>query len=291
MLPFTRRGVEGELNTAEHLEILHNTPANTPSDGMAIYLGARLGFPLPDDLALNLGAVRPWLRPRVLHERVLEGPSRAMCRRPAFAATSGGTSVVAAGPPPVPELISAVAVGAGQTATYVTTRSLDAWGLEFEDVFGLAVSNLRALMRPDDLRDVEGAEGVVAVVDPTLETGAAASLILDHLMPEPLSRDEDRHGVLFAAPSMDTTVAMEVRVGAGARALASLVQVVFSVASESESPMSETVMWARRTGARLADISVSAVPMASVQEGGARRVHLEAHGVVEELLRILGEID
>lgn len=289
VLAYERRGTAGELNTAEHLEILDNAPGHTPIDGMAIYLGTRLGFPLPEDLAMNLGAVRPWLRPRVLHERVLEGPSRAMCRRPAFAPVRDDAESPV--PPPAPELITAVGIGGGNTATYVTTRALDSWGLGFDDVLAMALANLRALMSPGDLRDVEGAEGVLAVNDPTLETGAAASLVIDHLMPEAMGRGDDAHGTLFAVPSLDTTLAMAVRRGAGARSLASLVQVVFSIASETDARLSETVFWRRRTGPRLADAPVVAIPMTSVHEGGARRVHLEAQGVVEDLLRILGEIE
>jgi hypothetical protein len=285
-LVFERRGVTSELNTAEHLEILDNAPANTPVDGMAIYLGTRLGLPLPDDLALNLAAVRPWLRPRVLHTRVLEGPSRSMCRRPAFAPVTDDaddSSMLA----PAPDLITAVGIGAGRTATYVTTRALDAWGLGFDDVLAMGLSNLRSILSPSDLRDVEGAEGVLAVTDPTLETGAAASLVLDHLLPEA----HTAHGVLFAVPAEDTTLAMAVRAGAGARSLASLVQVVYSIAAETDAPLCETIFWMRSIGPRLSDTAVVAIPMTSVQEGGARRVHLEAHGVVEDLLRILGEIE
>lgn len=271
-LSFARRDEAGELNTAEHLEILDDTPARTPVDGLAIYLGSRLGFPLPDDLALDLRAVRPWLRPRVLSVRALHGPSRSMCRRPAF-----GTSPEHA---PAPGLIAAVSVGAGRSATFVTSRALDEWSLEFEEVMMLAQDNLRGIVGPGDLRDVEGAEGVVSLNDPLLESGASAATVLDHLLPEAATPE----GVLFAAPSADTLLALPVRRGAGARSLASLVQVVFTMTAQHAEPLSDAVLW-RRGGV------TDAVPMTSVHEGGARRVHLEAQGVVEELLRILGEID
>lgn len=283
VLRFERRGVPHKLNTADHLDILDNIPANTPVDGMAVYLGARLGFPLPEDLALDLRAVRPWLRPRVLHTRVLEGPARAMCRRAAFTPVADDAPPA---PPPAPDLITAVSIGAGRTATFVTTRALDTWGLGFEDVLALALNNLRALINPSDLRDADGAAGVLTLTDPTLETGAAASLVLEHLLPE-----LDPHaGALFAVPSDATTVVLPVRSGAGAKALASLVRAVYAIAAEQDTPLSETIFW-HRPAKRGGRPDIIAVPMTSVQEGGARRVHLEAQGVVEDLLRILGEID
>lgn len=274
VLHFHRRGEPGTLDTSEHLEVLDNAPARTPVDGLAIYLASRLGVPLPDDLALDLRVVRPWLRPRVLPVRALEGPSRAMCRRPAFG--SGPDHA------PAPDLIAAVSIGAGRSASFVTTRSLDAWNLEFDDVMNLARANLRGLVTPDDLHDVEGggAEGVLSLNDPSLETGAASALVIEHLLPEAASPE----GVLFAVPSLDTLLALPVRRGAGARSLAALVQVVFTMTAQHAEPLSETILWRRDQG-------TDAVPMTSVHEGGSRRVHLEARGVVEHLLRILGEID
>lgn len=289
VLHFERRDTHHELNAADHLEVLDNIPANTPVDGMAIYLGARLGFPLPEDLALDLRAVRSWLRPRVLHTRVLEGPARSMCRRPAFTPVAADAPPL---PPPAPDLITAVSIGAGRTATFVTTKGLDAWGLGFEDVLSLALDNLRALIGPDDLRGAEedggseGTEGVHTLSDPTLETGASASLVLDHLLPEL----DPQTGALFAVPSDASTVVLPVRPGAGAKALASLVQVVYAIAADQDAPLSETIFWHRPAQGAGAP-TVIAVPMTSVQENGARRVHLEAQGVVEDLLRVLGEID
>lgn len=276
VLHFERRGEPGSLDTSEHLEVLDNAPARTPVVGLAIYLASRLAIPLPDDLALDLRAARPWLRPRVLPVRALEGPSRAMCRRPAF----GNTPEHA----PAPDLIAAVSIGAGRSATFVTTRSLDGWNLEFDDVMKLARANLCELIGPDDLHDVEGAEGVLSLNDPSLETGAASALVIDHLLPEASTPE----GVLMAVPALDTLLAMPVRPGAGARALATLVQVVFTMTSRHAEPLSEAVLWRRDSGAGPA---TDAVPMTSTHEHGARRVHLEAHGVVEDLLRILGEIE
>ncbi|MFM9957378.1 MAG: hypothetical protein ACKVZJ_04845 [Phycisphaerales bacterium] len=283
VLHFERRDEPGVLDTSEHLEILDDAPARTPVDGLAIYLGSRLGIPVPEDLALDLRAVRPWLRPRVLPMRALEGPSRAMCRRPAFGTTPEHA--------PAPDLISAVSVGAGRSATFVTTRALDAWNLEFDDVMKLAFGNLRRLVGPDDLHDVEsaggggpGAEGVLSLNDPSLETGASAALVIDHLLPESATPE----GVLFGVPSLDTFLALPVRRGAGARSLAALVQVVFTMTSQHAEPLSEVVLWRRATSR---GGQTDAVPMTSIHEGASRRVHLEAHGVVEELLRILGEIE
>lgn len=278
-LSFVRRDVRRDFNTAEHLEILDNAPGRTPVDGMAIYLGARLGLPLPEDLALDLKIVRPWLRPRVLHRRVLEGPLRAMCRREAFVLEQDERREPAEAGDRAEELITGVGIGGASTATYVTTRALDVWGLTFDEVMLIAVENLRGLVSPADVRDVEGSEGVLAVVDDTLETGASAALVLDDLMPEAGWET----GVLFSVPRQDVTLILPVRPGAGARCLAALMQTVFAMHAEGEHPLSERVFW-KRAG------TIDHVPMTSVVEGGARRVHLEARGVVEDLLRVLGEI-
>lgn len=268
-----RKGRDLEINTAEHLQVLDNTPAKTPPIGLAIYLATRLGLPLPESLALDLKTVRPWFRSRVLHRRVLDGPSRGMCRRPAFADPGAEAG-------PVDELITAVSIGGSRSTAFVTTRSLDEWGLSFEEVQMIGDENLKALLSPDDLRDVDGAEGVLAVIDSTQETGASACRVIDTLLPE----IDPEIGVLFAVPADDTMLALPIRAGAGAKSLAALVQVTYAIAAERDEPLSEQVLW-KRNG------RVVRVPMTSVHEGGARRVHLEADGVVEDLLRLLGELE
>lgn len=273
-----RRGEPLAVNTAEHLEVLDNVPARTHADPLAIYLSSRLGILLPEELALDLRLVKPWLRARVVHPRVLSGPARAMCRRVAFAPVVPDSIMPETAPQT--DLLTGVSIGGGRSISYVTTRALDAWSLSFEHVLGLGVRNVRSLLSPDDMSEVGGAPGVCAIVDPTLETGASASLVLDHLLPA----SEHNEGVLFSVPGDDATLVLPVVPGSGAKALAGLVQVTYAMAAERDQPLSEQIFW-KRGGV------VRKVPMTSIHEDGARRVHLEADGVVEELLRILGEIE
>ncbi len=295
-----RRDKPLEINVAAHLEVLDSRPERTPRDGLAIYLSSRLGLPLPDELALDLRIVRPWLRARVLHPRVLEGPSRAMCRREAF--SQPGDEAGSA--PPQTDLITAVSIGGAGSVSFVTTRSLDAWDLTFEEVLLIGTENIRSLLTPDDLSEVSGPEpeasrrakgadqskrpttaGVLAVIDSTGETGAAASLVLESLLPDA----DPASGLLFSVPADDATLVLPVIPGAGAASLAGLVQATYALAAEREHPLSEQVFWRRKPGGGAA--RTVKVPMTSIHEGGSRRVHLEADGVVEELLKILGEIE
>lgn len=274
-----------EHNVFEHLDVLDSSPGETPEQPLAIYLATRLGLPLPDSLALDLDLIRPWLRARLVHPRVLEGPARAMCRREAFAdeARARGGRAPAEGTEPNTGgsgLLLAVGIGGSRSISFVTTRALDLWGLTFEEVVMIGADNIRRLVSPDDLSEVDGAPGVLALVDSSGEVGASAVLVLDRLIPDA----SNETGILFSVPGDDACLLLPVRPGAGAASLAAMVQMTYALAAERDLPLSERIFWSRRG-------RVSSLPMTAVVEGDSRRVHLEASGETEELLRILGELE
>lgn len=216
----------------------------------------------PADALTDKQRLRPLLRPRLLHPRELSGPRRAMCRREVF----GG-------------LLHAIAIGPGPNAPLVTTAILDRWGVEFEDLAIHAAGNLRRRIKPDNLLEVEGSGGLMVLMHDD-EQASAAALILDQIIPHRMRR----HGIVFAAPTADALLLLPVVEGSGADGLAATVQSCYSMARDCDDPLSEQVFW--HQGGK-----VHVLPMTAVEDRRSRRIHIEARGVLEELLRILGVVE
>jgi hypothetical protein len=231
-------------------------------DQLTLHVADALGLPVDASLLEDLRIVRPLLRPRLVNVRELEGPARGMCRRSAWA-----------------DLLWAVSVGRGTRRVFVTSPVLDTWGLEFDEVMDLAQGNLAAALDSTHIHDVEGATGVLALVHDR-EPASAAVAIIDTIVPDMT----DGQGALFGAPADEVLLMYPVEEGAGASGLAGMVQATFALMGERTECLSEHLVW--RRGERW-----DALPMTWVEEGGSRRVHVEAEGVMRDLLRVLGEVD
>lgn len=237
-----------------------NTAAPPPV--AAIALAELLGINPPAELLADFQTVRARLRPRLIHPRELTGPRRAMCRRDAL-----------------DSLLKALAVGGGRDAPLITTPVLDRWPVDFDDALVVALDNLRRAVGPEQLHVVDGAPGVLALIEPR-EQAASAALAIDGLIPD----HDPALGAVFSVPHDDVLLLLPVEDGGGVDALAAMVQASHSMAAGSERPLSNQLFW--WTGARSLHL-----PMTCVEESGSRRVHLEAQGPIEGLLRILGTID
>ncbi|TVQ78673.1 MAG: hypothetical protein EA380_05830 [Phycisphaeraceae bacterium] len=235
-----------------------------PAEELALLLADLLALSIPDPLTESIDLCRPLLRPRLITPTDLEGPARSMCRRPAWGTLSWGVSI-----------------GLRSRRSFVTSRMLDQWGLEFQDLMLIATENLRPAFSPDLVCEVGDIDGLFAIMHDR-EPAASALLLLDELVPP--TEDLPFHGHVFSTPSEATLLVMPVPEGAGADALASLVQATFAIAAEHSPSLSDQVFWRRRD-------RITTLPMTWVEEQGTRRVHLEAEGDIGELLRILGEID
>ena len=230
-------------------------------DQLTLYVANALGLPVEASLLQDIRIVRPLLRPRLVNVRELEGPARNMCRRDAWA-----------------DLLWAVSIGGGTRRVFVTTAQLDRWGLEFDEVVQLAQQNLAAHLDSSNLHDVDGAQGVLALVHDREPTAAAAAII-DTIVPDMT----DGHGVILGAPADEMLLLYPVEEGAGASGLAGMVQATFALAGERAECLSEHLVWRRGD-------AWDVLPMTWVEEGGSRRVHVEAEGVMRDLLRVLGEV-
>lgn len=228
----------------------------------AIGLAAAVGVQPPPEMLTDVSRIAHLLRPRLLHPRELQGPRRLMCRREAF----GG-------------LIRAIALGPRDDAPLITTAVLDRWRAEFDDIFARAVSNLANRMTNRHILEVQGAPGLLALLHER-EQASSGVFILDRLFPPDLLP----HGVVFATPGPEVLLAFPVIEGAGPDGLAAIVQASFSMAHEREEPLSERVFWHR-------DQRTIELPMTAVQDRKSRRIHIEARGPIEDLLRILGAIE
>lgn len=249
--------------SAETIAAMLDRPLDAAGpDELVLLVAEVLGLPMEDSLLESIDPVRPLLRPRIVGPGELEGPNRTMCRRPLWG-----------------DLVAGVTVGSGVRRRFVTTRQLDSWGLEFEEVLLLAKENLKRVINTSHLHDVDGVAGMLAVVHDG-EPAAAAALILEDLMPG----IDARPGIVFSMPGEETLLLLPLEMGEGAAGLAGMVQATYALAAEREEPLSERVFW-RRGG------EVVVIPMTWVEEEGSRRVHLEAEGVVAELLRDLGEVE
>lgn len=229
---------------------------------VALMLTDVLALPIPDVLTDSIDLCRPYLRPRLVPPSDLAGPVRDMCRRDAWGPLSWG-----------------VTIGLRSRRSFVTSRLLDRWGLEFADLMMLATGNLSEAFTPDLVCEVSGVEGLLAVMHDR-EPAASAVLLLDQLIPY----EAASLGHVFSTPTEATLLAMPVRTGGGADALALLVQGTYAVAAEQGASLSDQIFWRRDGGTTL-------LPMTWVEESGSRRVHLEAEGEISDLLRILGEIE
>ena len=229
-------------------------------DELAFGISGILGIPLPDRLLFDFESARPWLRPRVVTREHLKGPDRAMCRRDAF------------GP-----LLKAATVGLGPRAGFVTTRTLDQWPVEFEDVLLIAQENLKRTLDPEMLAEIEGAPGLLALVS-DLIPGSSASLAPEAVL---LPGVED---CVFSVPTMDSMLVLPLDGHATVDHLAMLIQSTLSMFAESHDPLLDQLFWYRNGRNEL-------LRVLSTDEGDAWRAHIESTPLVRELLRALGETD
>lgn len=271
--PITWRGEGAEfvIRGAQRLVPTLSLQSLFPSSTMAMHdsvLGLKLAellgvVPPPESLA-DFETLRPFLRPRLEHRRELTGPRRTMCRREVFG-----------------DLLEAVAIGSGPGSPLVTSAHLDVWGTEFEPLRQEAVQSLTKMLGKENLREVEDADGVLALVSEA-EQAASGALILDHIAP--IGSRAAEFGVVFSVPHDEVLLLLPIIPNAGPGGLAAIVQATFTMAGALEAPLSDQVFWWRSD-------AVEHLPMTSIEEGTTRRVHLEAKGPIEELLRILGAID
>ena len=218
----------------------------------------------PSEALFDFRSLQSILRPRLVHPRELSGPRRTMCRREVF----GG-------------LLSSVSIGSSSSAPLVTTLILDQWGVGFERVLSIATANLMGALSDQPLHEVVGAGGVLALVSET-EQAVSAAFLLGRLTSS--GRASGEHGIVFSVPHDEVLLILPVCENAGADPLASMVQTTLQLAQASPRPLSQELFWWREG-------VVSPLPMTVVVEGKTSRVHLEAKGVLEELLRILGALD
>ncbi len=230
-------------------------------DELAFAISGLLGIPLPDALAFDFDQARPWLRPRIVGRQRLTGPDRAMCRRDAF------------GP-----LLKAVTLGLGERAPFVTTRVLDRWPVEFDDVLTIAIDNLRRSVDPDSLLEIDGDSGVHAVVSDLLP-GSSACLVIDSLLPR-----LPPGGVVFSVPVDDACLLMPVDENATVDSLAVLIQSTLTMMQDRQDAISDQLFWKRGGG-------VDHIHLTMLEEGSQRRAHIEATAVMRQLLRELGGTD
>lgn len=212
----------------------------------------------------DFASLRPLLRLRLLHPRELSGPRRAMCRRDTF----GG-------------LLQALAVGPSHAAPLVTSPVLDHWPVTFDEAAEIARSNLHAAIADRDLHEIAGTPGVLAFVSDH-EQAASAAFLIDRFTSD--APKVATRGMVFTVPHEDLLLLLPVVPNAGAEPIASLVHTTFQTATAADDPLSESLFWYRKG-------DIIELPMTTVTEGKGRRVHLEAKGPLEELLRILGALD
>ncbi len=261
-LASVRRGDERfHLSLDVVASLLDEPVASIGESELTLLVADLLGLPVEHSLLLDLSLVRPMLRPRLVNVRELEGPSRSMCRRELHG-----------------DLLTAVSVGSGSRRTFVTSRLLDAWSLEFGEVMLVARENLRGALDTSSVVDCQGADGLLAVAHER-EPASASVLILEDLLPGVTASP----GVVWSAPSDETLLLLPVEAGSGIESLSALIQATFAIAHEQSQPLSEQVFWR-------VDDSTWRLPLTWVEEGRARRVHLEAEeGVMAELLAVLGD--
>lgn len=232
---------------------------------LAVGLSPLVGVAPTREVLQDPARLQRLLRPRLLHPREMQGPRRLMCRREAF----GG-------------LLRAIALGPRGDAPLVGTEALDLWGADFEDVFAGACENFAAAATNKNILEVQGAPGLLALLHER-EQASASPFIMDRLFPADLLPN----GVVFAVPRAEVFLALPVIENAGPDGLAAIVQAGFSMAREggAASPaLSERAFWRRRG-------EIVELPMTAVEDRKSRRVHIEARGVMEDLLRILGAIE
>lgn len=244
------------------LALLDAEPLSASPHELELDVAAALGWPVEPELMRDWDVIRHRLRPRLVTHDALAGAGKAMCRREMF----GG-------------LLGAVRVGPKDAAPPVTTRLLDLWGKEFDDVLAESCRNLRSTMDGRSLHEVEGTRGLYAVVHED-EPGSSCVFILDHMAP----RSETAAGVVFAVPDRDVTLLLPVERGSGPAGLASLVDLTIRLADEGANTLTDQLFWK-------IDGRVIHLPVTVVEDETSRRVHLDASGPAEDLYRQLGAID
>lgn len=248
--------------TVESLKRILKSKLNDDPILAAIALAPIVGVAPPARILADQARLRHLLRPRLIHPRELAGPQRLMCRRETF----GG-------------LLQAIALGPRLDAPLVTTAVLDQWEATFERAFADACLNYQQAVTNRDILEVQGAPGLLALLHER-EQAASAAFIIDRLFPPDLLP----HGVVFAVPGDEVMLAFPVIENAGPDGLAAIVQATFSMSRERQDPLSDRSFW-RRAG------TIIELPMTAVEDRTSRRVHIEARGPLEDLLRVLGAIE
>jgi len=175
--------------------------------------------------------------------------------------------------------VRAIALGEGVGAPVVTTAALDRWPVEFDEAWEVSLVNLRARFGHDSVEEMKGAAGIFALIDGRAP-GSSGALAMESLF----ASEEIEHGVVFAVPRSETLLTLPVTPGSGAMGLGALVQATHALVAESEGWLSDQIFWWRAGG-------VEHLLMTAIFESRARRVHIEAQGAVEELLRLLGVVE
>lgn len=237
-------------------------PSSIPERALALRIADAVNLPADRELLEDFAVVEGLLRPRVVGPADLTGPQRTMVRRELFG-----------------DLLATITVGSGSRRTPVTTRELDAWSMPFEDVMLVAKENYLSRVDTTALHDVDGAPGLLAFVHES-EPAASAALVLEELIPGVANEP----GVVFSMPGEDVLLLLPLEEDAGAEGLVGAVQATFALGSDRAEPLSDAVFW------RLEN-EVRPLPMTRIQDGDSHRVHLEAEGVMRELLERLGAIE
>jgi len=257
-----RAGTRFHASIGTILPLLPASIETIRDDQLILHVADALSLPVDACFLTDIRIVRPLLRPRLVNLRELEGPARAMCRRDAWG-----------------DLLWAVSVGCGTRRVFVTSHLLDRWELDFEDVMAMANLNLGEVLDSSHLHDVDGAAGVLALVHDR-EPASAAAGIIESIIPD----IADGHGVIMGTPADETLLLYPIEEGSGAAGLAGIVQATFALAVEQAECLSDQLVWRR---GKAWDV----LPMTWVEENGSRRVHVEAQGIMRDLLQILGEVE
>ncbi len=197
-------------------------PTKYAPEALAMRLADLLGFPAPPELyEQHVLHALPLLRPRVLSPDVLDGPARALCRRPLGR-----------------DYLIAISIGRRSARNFVTTRLLDAWGMSFNETLEAATDALAKRLEPEHLGPIEEAPGVLALRVPR-EPVAGAALALERLVPGL----DAWPGTLLGLPTEETLVVVPLDEESDLEALASTIEANHAVAEDHPDPLSPWPYW------------------------------------------------
>jgi hypothetical protein len=125
-----------------------------------------------------------------------------------------------------------------ETIRQVDPADVAAWGKAPEELFALAINNLRRMPRPE-IRRQELAEGVRV----TLFSGASSYVASEVLRLEHFPGCTGRHGALVAVPSRHVLLAYPVESAEAAKAMAMLVPIVAGLHERGPGSISARLYW------------------------------------------------